>query len=137
MMYSALKLKSKVTIYSLDSFLNFEPVYFFMSGSNCCFLTCIQVMQEAGKVAWYSHLFKKFLFPQFVVIYIVKGFSIVNEADIYICLILCFFYNPMDVGNLISGASAFSKSSLNMWEFSVHVLLKPLLANFEHYFAST
>ena len=106
-----------------------------MSTSNCCFLTCIQVSQEAGKVVWYSYLFKNF--PQFVVIHMVKGFSIVNEAKVHVFLEFSwFFYDPVDVGNVISGSSEFSKSSLNIWEFSVHVLLKPSLGNFEHYFAS-
>ena len=87
-----------------------------MSGSNCCFLTCIQISQEAGKVAGKN-------FPQFVVIHAVKGFSIVNEADVF-REFFCFLYDPTDVGNLISGSSAFSKSSLNIRKFSVHVLLK-------------
>ena len=101
-----------------------------MSGSNRCFLTCIQVLQEAGKVVWYSHLLKNF--PQFVAIHIIKGFSIVNEAELDFFLeFFCFFYDPMDVGNLVSGYSVFSKSSLNIWKFSVHVLLKPSLENFE------
>ena len=105
-----------------------------MSSSNCCFLTCIQVSQEAGKEVWHSHLFKNF--PKFVVIHTVKGFSIVNEAEIDVFLELsCFFYDLTGVGNLISGSSAFSKSSLNFCKFSVHVLLKPSLENFEHYFA--
>ena len=83
----------------------------------------------------YSHLFKNF--PQFVVIHTVKGFSIVNEAQVDVFLELsCFFYDPTDVGNLISGSSAFSKSSLNIWNFSVHILLKPSLENFEHYIAN-
>ena len=82
---------------------------------------------------WYSHLLKNF--PQFVVIHIVKGFSTVNEAEVDAFLELsCFFCDPMDVGNLISGSSAFSKSSLNIWKFTVHKLLKPGLENFEHYF---
>ena len=106
-----------------------------MSGSNCCFLTYIQVSQEAHKMVWYSYLLKNF--PQFVVIHTVKGFSIINEAEVDVFLeFSCFFYDPMDVGNLISGSSAFSKSSLNIWKFSVHKLLKPRLENFEHYFAS-
>ena len=106
-----------------------------MSGSNCCFLTCIQISQEAGKVVWYSHLFKNF--PQFVVIHTAKDFSIVNEAEVDIFLeFSCFSCDPMDVGNLISGSSAFSKSTLYIWKFSVHILLKPGLENFEHYFAS-
>ena len=74
-------------------------------------------------------------FPQFVVIHTVKGFRVVSEADVFLEL-SCFFYDPVDVGNLISGSSAFSKSSLNIWKFSVHVLLKPNLDNFEHEFAS-
>ena len=92
--------------------------------SNCCFLTCIQISQEAGQVIWYSLLFKNF--PQFVVIHRVKGFGIVNKADREVFLDLsCFLYDPADVGNLISDSSAFSKSSLNVWKFSVYILLKP------------
>ena len=106
-----------------------------MSSSNCCFLTCIQVSQEAGQVVWYSHLFWNFL--QFIVIHTVKGFGIVNNAEIDVFLELsCFFDDPADVGNLISGSSAFSKTSLNIWKFMVHLLLKPGLENFEHYFTS-
>ena len=106
-----------------------------MSGSNCCFLTHIQVSQEAGQVVWYSHLFQNL--PQFVVIHTVKGFAIVNKAETDVFLELaCFFNDPADVGNLISGSSAFSQSSLNIWKFRVHVLLKPGLENFEHYFDS-
>ena len=104
-----------------------------MSYSNHCFLTCIQISQEAGKVVWNSHLFKNF--PQFVVIHTVKGFGIVNKADVFLEL-RCFFDEPADVGNLISGSSAFSKSSLNIWKFMVHILLKLGLENFEHYFTS-
>ena len=82
-------------------------------------------------MVWYSHLFKNF--PQFVVIHTFKGFSIANEAEIDVFLeFLCFLYDPTDVSNLISGSSAFSKFNLNIWKFSVHVLLKPLLENFEH-----
>ena len=104
-----------------------------MSSSNCCFLTCIQVSQEAGQVIWYFHLFQNF--PQFIVIHTVKGFGIVNKAEIEVFLELsCFFHDPADVGNLISGSSAFSKTSLNIWKFTVHILLKPGLENFEHYF---
>ena len=105
-----------------------------MSGSSWCFLTCTQVSQEAGKVVWYSHLSKNF--PQFVVIHTINGFSVVNEAVDVFLEFPCFFYDPMDVGNLIFGLSAFSKSSLNIWRFSVHILLKPSLTDFEHYFAS-
>ena len=86
-------------------------------------------------MVWYSHLFQNF--PQFIVIHTVKGFGIVNKAEINVLLELsCFFDDLADVGNLISGSSAFSKTSLNMWDFMVHVLLKPGLENFEHYFAS-
>ena len=106
-----------------------------MSSSNCCFLTCIQVSQEAGQVVWYSHLFQNF--PQFLVIHTVKGFGIVKKAEIDVFLELsCFFHDPADVGNLLSGSSAFSKTSLNIWKFSVHLLLKPCLENFKRYFAS-
>ena len=87
-------------------------------------------------MVWYSHLFQNF--PQFIVIHTVNGFGIVNKAEIDVFLELsCFFYGPMDVGSLISGSSAFSKSSLNIWKFTVHVLLKPHLEQSEHYFAST
>ena len=93
-----------------------------MSSSNCCFLICIQVSQEAGQVVWYSHLLKNF--PQFIVICTVKGFCIDNKAEIDVFLQLsCFFDDPVDVGNLISGSSAFSKTSLNIWKFTIHVLL--------------
>ena len=106
-----------------------------MSGSTCCFLTCIQVSQEAGQMVWYSHLLKNF--PQFVVIHTVKGFGIVNKAEVDIFLELSWFFDdPLDVGNLISGSSAFSKTSLNIWKFTAHVLLKLGLENFEHYFTS-
>ena len=84
-------------------------------------------------MVWYSHLLKNF--PQFVVIHTVKGFGIVNKSEVDVFLELsCLFDDPVDVGNLISGSSAFFKSSLNIWIFSVHVLLKPDLENFEHYF---
>ena len=106
-----------------------------MSGTNCCFLTCIQISQEAGQVVWYSHLWKNF--PQFVVVHTVRGFSIVNEAEVDVFLELsCFLYDSTNVGNLISGSPAFSKSNLNIWKFTVYVLLKPGLKNFEHHFAS-
>ena len=86
-------------------------------------------------MVWNSHLLKNF--PQFIVIHTVKGFSIVNEAEVDVFLaISCFFYDPMDVDNLISGSSAFSKFSLNIWKVSVHILLKPGLENYEHYLAS-
>ena len=94
------------------SFPNVELVCCSMSGSNCCFLTCIQVSQEAGKVVWYSHLLKNF--PQFVVTHRVKGFWIVNKAEVNVSLeFSCFFYDLANVGNLISASSAFSKPMLN------------------------
>ena len=100
-----------------------------MSSSNCCFLTWIQVSQEAGQVVWYAHLFQNF--TEFVVIHTVKGFGIVNKAEIDVFLELsCFFDDPADVGNLISGSSAFSKISLNIWKLTIHLLLKPGLENF-------
>ena len=106
-----------------------------MSSSNCCFLICIQVSQEAGQVVWYSHLSQNF--PQFIVIHRVKGFGLVNKAEIDVFLELsCFFHDPQDVGNLISGSSAFSKTSLNIRKFTIQVLLKPGLENFEHSFTS-
>ena len=112
-------------------FPNLEPVHCSMSGSNCCFLSWIQVSQEACQVVWYSHLLKNF--PQFVVIHTVKGVSIVNEAEVDVFLeSTCFLYDPSDVGNLISGFPAFSKSSLNIWKFSVYMLQKSSLKNFEH-----
>ena len=86
-------------------------------------------------MVWYSHHLKNF--PQFVVIHTVKGFGIINKAEVDVFLeFSCFFDDPMDVGNLISGSSAFSKSSFNIWKFSDHILLKPNLENFEHYFTS-
>ena len=117
------------------SFPNFEPVCCSMSGSNYCFLTCIQVSQEAGEMVWYSHLSKNFI--QFVVFHTIKGFSIANEAEVDVFLeFSCFSYDTTDVGNLISGSSVFSKSSSNIWKFLVQIQLKPSLENFEHYFAS-
>ena len=89
-----------------------------MPSSNCCFLTCIHISQEAGQAVWYFHLFQNF--PQFLVIHTVKGFGIVNKSEIDVFLELsCFFHDPVDVGNLISGSSAFSKTSLNIWKFTV------------------
>ena len=91
--------------------------------------------QKAGQVVWYSRLFQNF--PQFIVIHTVKGFEIINKAEFDVSLELsCFFDNPTDVGNLISGSSAFSKTSLNIWKFTIHVLLNPGLENFQHDFAS-
>ena len=105
------------------SFSYLEPVCCSMSSSNRCFLTYVQISEEAGQLVVYSHLLKNF--PQFVVIHTVKGFGIVNKVEVDVFLKLsCFFNDPMDVGNLISGSSTFSKFSLNIWKFMVHVLLK-------------
>ena len=107
------------------SFSYLEPVCCSMSSSNCCLLTCIQIFQEAGQAVWYSHLLKNF--PQFIVICTIKGFGIVNEAEVDVFLELsCFIDDSADVGNLISGSSAFSKTSLNIRKFTVHVLLNVL-----------
>ena len=122
-----------MTIYSLDVLLS-QLVYCSMFSSNCCFLTCIQISQEGGQVVWCSHLFQNF---PVCCDHTVKGFGIVNKAEADVFLELsCFFCDPTDVGNLISGSAAFSKSSLNIWKFSVHTLLKSHLENFEDYFAS-
>ena len=131
MMCSAYRLKRVKQTALPYSFLDLEPISCSTQGSNCCFLTHIQVYQETGKMVWYSHLLKNF--PQFVMIHTVKGFSIVNEeVDIFLEF-SCFSYDPMDAGNLISGSSAFSKSSLNIWKFTVHLLLWPGWENFEHF----
>ena len=106
-----------------------------MSGSNLCLDLHIQVSQEACKVVCYSRFLKNF--PQFVVIHTVKGFDVVIEAEVGIFLeFSCFFCDPADVCSLIFGSSAFSKSSLNIWKFLVHIQLKRGLENFQHYFAS-
>ena len=116
------------------SFPNLKPICCSMSSSNCCFLTCIQISQEAGKVVWYSHFLKNF--PWLDVSHTIKGFGVLNKAEVDFFLELsCLFDDPVDVGNLISGSSAFSKSSLNIWKFMVPILLKTGLENFEHYFA--
>ena len=115
------------------SFPNLETVHCSMSGSNSCFLTCIQVSQEAGKVLGIP-ISKNF--PQFSVIHPVKGFSIVNEADVFLEFFCFFSYVLKDVGNLISFSLAFSQSSLDIWKFLFQVLLKPGLENFQHYFGS-
>ena len=113
------------------SFPNFEPVHCSMSSSNCCFLTCIQVSWETSKVIWYSYLFKNF--PQFVVICTVKGFSVINGAEVDIFMEFpCFLHDSVNVGSLISSYSDFSKSCLYIWKFSIRVLLKPSLKDFEH-----
>ena len=111
------------------SFPNLEPVHCSMSSSNCCFLTSIQVSQEADKVVRYSHLFKNF--PQSVVIHTAKRFGLDDFLETP-----CFFYDPTNVANLISGSFAFSKPNLYVWKFSVHVLLKPSLKDMKHNFAS-
>ena len=117
------------------SFSYLEPVCSSTASPNRCFLTCIQISQEAGQVVWYSHLFQNF--PEFIMILTVKGFGIVNKAETDVFLELSYFFDdPADVDNLISGSSAFSKTSLNIRTFPVHVLLKPGLENFEHCFTS-
>ena len=104
------------------SFPNLEPVCCSLSSSNCCLL--LQISQEAGQVVWYFSLLKNF--PLLVVIHIVKEFRVVNEIKVDVFLeFSCFFDDPVDVGNLISGSSAFSKSSLNIWKFTAYVLFKP------------
>ena len=121
MMYSTCKLQYTALTYS---FSYLESVCCSMSSSNCCFLTYIQVSQEAGQVTtWYSHLLKNF--PQFIVIHTVKGFGIVNKAEIDVFLKLSYFFDdPADVGNLISSSSAFCKTCSNIWKFTVYILLK-------------
>ena len=100
-------------------------------GSNCCFLTCIQVSQETGKMVWYSPLFTRF--SQLVMSHTVKGFSIVDETEVDVFLEFpCFLYDPVNVGNLISGSSAFSKPSWNIWTFLVCIMLKPRVQDFKH-----
>ena len=112
-----------------------EPACCSMSSSKCIFLTCIQLSQEAGQVVWYAHLLQNF--PKFIVIHTVKGFGIVSKAEIDVFLELsCFFNDPTNVGNLSSISSAFSKTNMSIWKFMVHVLLKPVLENLEHYFTS-
>ena len=125
-----------MTIYSLDVLLFlFGTSLLFHVQFYCCFLTCIQISQEAGQVVWYSRLFQNF--PQFIVIHTVKGFGIVNKAEVDVFLELsCFFNDPADVGNFLSGSSAFSKTSLNIQKFMVYILLKLALENFEHFFTS-
>ena len=120
---------SRRTLYSLVIILSqFWGSQLFMPGSNCCFLTCIQVSQETGKVVWYFYFFKNF---QSALIHTVKGFSMVNEAEVDILLeFTCFLYDPMNVGSLISGSSASLKPSLYIWKFLVHILLKTGLKDF-------
>ena len=106
-----------------------------MSGSNCCFLTFLQVSQEVGNMVLYSYLSENS--PQFAMIHTIKGFSIVNEAEVDVFLkFSCFFCDLADVGSMMSGSSAFSKSSLYRWKFSVHLQLKPRLKDFEYCLAS-
>ena len=118
LIYSAYKLDEQGD--HIQPWLTSLPIWK-QSGSNCCFLTWIQISQEAGEILLYSHLLTNF--PQFVVIHTVKGFDIVDKAEIDVFLeISCFFYDPTDAGNLISGSSGFSKSNLNIWKFLVHEL---------------
>ena len=119
----------------MHSIPNLEPLCCSMSSSNYCLLSCIQISQEADWVLWYSYLLKNF--PQIAAIHTVKCFGIVNKADIYVFLELsCFFNDPTDVSDLISGSFAFSKHNWKIWKFTVHILLKPGLENFMHYFVS-
>ena len=107
-----------MTIYSLDLLFPIWNQPLLHIYANCCSLSCIQVAQEVDKVIWYSHLLKNF--PQFIVIHTVKGFDVVNKAEVYGFLELsCFFDDQTDVGNLISGSSAFSKTSLNIWKYQM------------------
>ena len=126
-----------MTIYSLViPFSWFCTSLLFHAHYNWCFLICIQISQEAGKVIWYSHHLKNFV-KFFVVIHTVKGFGVGNKAKVDVFLDLSYFYhNPMDAGNLTSVSSAHSKFSFNIWKFRVHILLKPDMAHFEHYFAT-
>ena len=114
-------------------FPDLEPVCCSMSSSNCCFLTCIQVSQEPGQAVWYSHLFQNF--PQFIVIHTVKGFDIVNKAEIDVFLELsCFFDDPADVGNLISGSSSFSNPAWTSGSSQFTYRWSLTWENFEQYF---
>ena len=118
------------------SFPHLEPVCCSMFSSNCCFLTCIPPDFSGGRSGGLVFLSLE-QFPQLVVIYTVKSFGLVNKTEVDVFLELSWFFNdPMDVENLISGSSAFSKSSLNIWKFSAHIPLKPGLENFEHYFGN-
>ena len=122
-------------VYTLDMLLSQFGISSLFHVWYCCFLICIQISYDRGKVVWYSISLR--LFPQFVVIHTVKTFSLVNEAEVDVLLeFSCLFYDPVDAGSLISGSSAFSISSLNIWKFMVHILLKTGLENFERYFAS-
>ena len=118
-----------MTIHSLDVLLSQFGTSLLFHVQFRFFLTYIQVSQEAGQVVWYYHLFQNF--PQFIVIHTVEGFRVVNKAEIDVFMELsCFFNDPADVGNLISGSSAFSKTSLNIWKFMIHVLLEPGLEEY-------
>ena len=120
----------------MNSFPDLEPVCCSMSSTNCCFLMCTQISQELPPERRSGIPISK-SFPQFIVIHTVKGFGIVNKTEIDDFLeFSCFFDDPVDVGTLISGSSAFSKTSLNIWKFMVHILLKPDLENFKHYYTS-
>ena len=126
-----------MTVYNINVLLsNLEPVHYSMSGSNCCFLTCIQFSQEASKLIGIPIFLRIF---QFIIIHPDKGIKIVNEAEVdlfYFILFYCLFCGPVDVGNLISGSSAFSKSSLNIWKFQGSRTVEAYLEGFECYLAS-
>ena len=120
----------------MHSFSYLEPACCSMTSSNCCFLTCIYRFLKR-QVRWSGIPISFRIVHNFIVMHTVKGFSIVNKAEMDVFLDLsCFFDDPADVANLISGSSAFLKTSLNIWKFTVHILLKPGLENFEHYFTS-
>ena len=130
-----------MTIHSLEEFLSqFGTSLLFMSDSNCCFLTCIEIYQEAGKVVWHSHIIKNF--AQIVVIHTVKVTLALPMKQMFFVLFFFFlefsfsFDDPTDVGNSIYGSSAFCKSRMNIWNFMIPILLKADLENFEYYFAS-
>ena len=116
---------------ALSYFLNLEPISCSIQGTNCCFLTNIQVSQETSKMVWYSHLFKSF--PRFIMIHIVKGFGVVDETEVDVFMEFpSFHYDPANVGDLISGSSSFSKSSLDISKFLVHLMLNLGMQDFKH-----
>ena len=107
-----------------------EPISCSIQGSNCCFLTCIQVSQETGKLVWYSHRFKSY--PQSFMIHTVKGFGVINKTEGDILEFPCFLYDLVNVGNLISGSSSSFKWSLDIWKFMVCIMLKLNMQDFKH-----
>ena len=112
------------------SFLSTEPISFSIQSSNSCFLTHKQVSQETDRMSWYSHLLKSF--PQYIMIYTVKGFSVVNKREIFLCEFPCFLCDLVNVGNMISVSSVLSKPRLDIWKFLVHIILKPSMQDLKH-----